>query len=263
MPIFQNYVFYWEIYDGALLNRPDDPYSWQVALVDETWTYRLVAALVAVWLCSTALLCCLPRQATGLKEDIRGIVGIASLLGDEHVPSRLDLQPNSSKATLLEVENMLKEQTFYITHPGTRHGPRLKGMGWLIPSQSGLRRVLDDLFSGSFTAMRGIHKNARPLTQPCKHAFSRGCETLERYLNNAETFSPFRRTIYPIWLTLLFLLMLAVGWITASLNKNAKDAEWNYTVPIDPDVYLIVGIFIQVSTYKSHLQPLEISDIDY
>ena len=41
VPIFQNYVFHREIYDGALLNWPDDPYSWQVALVDETWTYRL------------------------------------------------------------------------------------------------------------------------------------------------------------------------------------------------------------------------------
>ncbi|KAH6630958.1 hypothetical protein B0J18DRAFT_116928 [Chaetomium sp. MPI-SDFR-AT-0129] len=39
--------------------------------------------------------------------------------------------------------------------------------------------------------------------------------------------------------------MLAVGWITASLNKNAQDVEWNYSIPIDPSIYLIVGIFVQ------------------
>ena len=41
--------------------------------------------------------------------------------------------------------------------------------------------------------------------------------------------------------------MFAVGWITASLNKNDKDKGWNYGIPIDANMYLVVGIFVQVS----------------
>lgn len=245
VPIFQNYVFYWEINDGALLNWPDDPYSWQVALVDETWTYRLVTALAVVWICSATLLYCLPRQSTGLTDDMKGIVGIVSLLGDEHDPSKLGLHPESSTATLLEVENMLGQPTYHMVNSTDIHGPSLKRIGTLLPSPSRFWGFLDNLFCQISTP---IYKKARPIAQPCKDAFSRYSEALGKYINNAETFFPFRRAIYPIWIVLLFLVMLAVGWITASLNKNAKDAEWNYTVPIDPNVYLIVGLFVQVST---------------
>lgn len=72
-------------------------------------------------------------------------------------------------------------------------------------------------------------------------------------VNDGSNVFPFRRLVFFTWLVSILLLMLAAGWITASLNKNDKDEEWNYSIPVDPDVYLIVGIFVQVSLQSTPL----------
>jgi hypothetical protein len=30
------------------------------------------------------------------------------------------------------------------------------------------------------------------------------------------------------------------------MNRNARAEQWNYAIPLSPDVYIIVGVFIQV-----------------
>jgi Protein of unknown function (DUF3433) len=223
IPVFQNYAFFWAVYDGAALDWPAT-YSWQVALVDSTWAYLLMAALAAAWCCGALLMILLWKQETGLSGDIRGIAGLLSLLG-----SQTDVRKNfgflfdeSCRQTHSQVE-LFKSEHFCLT--------RQQGQG---RNHARLERV---------TVARSAASPTRKKTSILRNCY----DILHNYVDNYGHFFPFRPEVFTLWLVLLFLLMSATGWITASLNRNADDAEWNYSIPIDPNVYLIVGVFIQVA----------------
>ncbi|CAM1509067.1 Fc.00g028060.m01.CDS01 [Cosmosporella sp. VM-42] len=224
IPIFQNYVFYWEVYDGAQLPW-SSLYSWQVALVDQTWAYRLVGALAAAWICSVALLLMLPRQQTGLDRIVEGIAGLLSLLEED---DKLGLQERCGNRPLSLEQRTLQESMSEQEKFGRE---RLV----LTRQQPGnLRKVLQQTAAPILAVLSSL---STPWNWCRKY--------IKRYLSTFDRPLPFRYELFGPWLILLFLLMFSTGWITASLNKNAKNEEWNYSVPVNPDIFLIVGIFIQ------------------
>lgn len=202
-----------------------------MALVDQDWTYRLVGALVAAWLCSAALMCLLPRQNTGLLEDIRRIAGVFSLVqnsGEGAVPS-LTEDLCAKKASEMVV--LLRDKRFSLTH------------------QQKLSELMDDS-STKMTppgerpaAVEDVKRPTGPMRNPLRGVHDK----YQHYVSDHGNFLALRREIFALWLASLLVLLIFQALITGSLNKNAKDQEWSYTLAIDPQAYLIIGIFTQVS----------------
>jgi hypothetical protein len=230
IPVFGNYVFYWEVYSGAALEWPDT-YSWQVALVDHGWAYKLVGALASVEICCLVLFILLHSQRIGLSGDIRGIAGLMDLL-EEFYAASLKLPSSSDSWSLSKMEEKFASSEFRL----------IKGKLKVTKVVEGPRSVTSNFYSSD--SGKAISRVTQRVTKRCEWL-----SPIIEFFDGGSNFFPFRRIVFPIWLVLLFLLMLAAGWITASLNKNAKDQEWNYGIPLDPTVYLIVGIFVQVSLH--------------
>jgi hypothetical protein len=110
IPVFGNYVFYWEVYSGAALEWPDT-YSWQVALVDHGWAYKLVGALASVEICCLVLFILLHSQRIGLSGDIRGIAGLMDLL-EEFYAASLKLPSSSDSWSLSKMEEKFASSEF-------------------------------------------------------------------------------------------------------------------------------------------------------
>ncbi|CAG9982471.1 unnamed protein product [Clonostachys byssicola] len=202
IPVLANYLFYWELYSGAALDWPDI-YSWQVALVDRDWAYILAGTLAAANLCCVVLCFMLPSLETGLSRDVRGLADLVYLLeGSEASDFALPANDADHTASSQSLAVKFVKEIF----PKSLH-PTITKMGKWLRIIIGAIKVVFNGVSGS-----------------------------------SSKFLVFRRLLYLIWLLILFLFMFAQGWITASLNKNAKDTRWNYGIPIDPNVYLIVGI---------------------
>ncbi len=245
IPVFANYVFYWEVYNGAALDWPGT-YSWQVALVDHGWAYRLIGALAAAQVCCVVLFFLLPSQKTGLSRDMRGLSDLSYLLEKIDAIRGLGLPPDSSNQSASAIEELFAAshfrlvcdnderrlvkvtQTARASHPtwfnraliqGTRHKRVTMVRKWICRRSK-------------------FGKLGRAITSS---------QAVQTMIGDRGNFFPFRRLVFLTWFISLFVLMFAAGWITASLNKNAKDEEWNYGIPIDPNIYLIAGIFVQVS----------------
>lgn len=249
IPVLGNYVFFWALYSGAMLDWPGI-YSWQVALVDRDWTYRLVGVLGAAWVCSCVLLLVLPRRATGLSSDVRGITGILSLLSSK--TDRLDLDEKNCRSTALEVSEMLGESFFFLERMGTRIILRR------TTSTVGQERRKTSTFIG-YPVIKKLTDSFRQ----CAHILPNSriswrripWRRLDTWTSNPGNFFPLRPEIFLLWLCALFTLLVFGAIITGSLNKNAKNLEWNYKVPVNPNIYLIVGVFIQARKTSLILSP--------
>lgn len=249
VPVFSNYVFYWEVYDGAALDWPAT-YSWQVALVDYDWAYKLVGTLAAATVCCVVLFFLLPSQKTGLSRDIRGIADLVYLL-ERTDASGFGLPLGSSSRSLSEIEGLFSTSQFYLIQDNNE--PRLERTTRAVSASdsSCLGMTILPVTQHKITTV--IRKWLRPLTEFCKVTVKTSSRATQKMVNDGSNFFPFRRLVFFTWLVSLLLLMLAAGWITASLNKNDKDEEWNYSIPVDPNVYLIVGILVQVSLQSTPL----------
>lgn len=243
VPVFSNYVFYWEVYDGAALDWPAT-YSWQVALVDYDWAYKLVGALAAATVCCVVLFLLLPSQKTGLSRDIRGIADLVYLL-ERTDASGFGLPLGSSSRSLSEIEGLFSTSQFYLIQDNNERRLERTTRAVSASNSSWLGMTILPVTQHKITTV--IRKWLRPLTEFCKVTVKTSSRATQKMVNDESNFFPFRRLVFFTWLVSLLLLMLAAGWITASLNKNDKDEEWNYSIPVDPNVYLIVGILVQVS----------------
>ncbi|OKO99077.1 hypothetical protein PENSUB_8463 [Penicillium subrubescens] len=105
-------VFCWEVYSGAALDWPDT-YSWQVALVEHGWAYKLIGALAVAENCCLVLFILIHSQKTGLSGGVRGIAGLVDLL-EEFDAASLKLPSSSSSLSLSKIEEKFASSEFHL-----------------------------------------------------------------------------------------------------------------------------------------------------
>ncbi|KAK4213352.1 hypothetical protein QBC37DRAFT_423209 [Rhypophila decipiens] len=243
-PIIQNYVFAWTLYSGGHLPWPDT-YSWLIASVDEWWSKVLMGVLGSALLCSLALLVLLPSLDTGLQEDPRGIASIVYLIPGGFPPL---FQKTSNKQTLTELLQDIGDLHFQlVVHPNrpmpilepvttnspptttkTTSRPRPSWMAPLIPSKPTIAKFNNHLL------IRTTKKHASTIQAQLKN-----------YLLNHPLSLPLRPEIYTLWLLLLLTLLILTSTIASAIDQNARDKLYNYTIPLSPNIYLILSILTQ------------------
>ena len=70
--------------------------------------------------------------------------------------------------------------------------------------------------------------------------------SVRKYVVDQPSTFIFRREIYGIWLLGLTLLVAFTAQIAATMNGNAKDNLWNYSLPLSANFYFVIGVFILV-----------------
>lgn len=252
VPVLANFVFSWSLCSGATL-EDDRQYSWQVALVDPYWTMILVGVMGVNLVCAVVLLIVLPRRDTGLKRDIRGIAGVLSLIPDgddcfERIKNEKDAHLLTSSRLAKDYAKMRFCLKLDAHHPDpvltlqststSQPAPGRKYMFWGWKYVLEARRAVSDLTS---------------LLLQDKHF--EWIHEIKELPNNHGNFLPLHPILFTIWLFCLVTLMIIVGYIAAGMNKLNKTGIWNYEMPFPTEMYLIVGVFIQVSP----LNPLQLT----
>lgn len=243
IPISQNYLFQWEIYSGGRLEW-NVIYSWQVGTVDSRWSTILTAELSVALCCSLALLWLLPIQNyPDFNPDVTGIAAVIDLV---HEPLPV-LDEDTNCMTALEIDAKLENY-------------RLR----VVTATNSLGLVLEEVHSPPNSPSPSSPSSQPPQPTPshsCLQSFlmfltdlmeillavaKRLYHAVNHYIVNPPTAFVFRREVFTVWLLGLIVLMCFTIFIAATMDGNAKDNLWNYTLPLSSNLYFVLGIFILV-----------------
>jgi hypothetical protein len=239
VPNIQNYVFNWVIYSGGDLNW-GGIYSWQVGLVDPYWAKVLISAVAIDLVCILSLMVLLHRRQTGLQDDPRGIITWVKFTLDSGDESDFGLQHFDSFADSCEIYAKLKDKRFQVT-AGTAQGLRvLKDCPASPPGRLRIRcgkRVPQSLRTAwakiGVTRERGVKWTLR--------IYQRVNWWMAEYAS-----SMLHLLILIPWILWLVLSLCANLYILAKMTSPEQLTLSNYVLPWSPNVYLVVGVFIQV-----------------
>ena len=232
VPVLANYVIYWELYSGAVTSWGAE-YSWLVALVDPYWSTVLAAVLSVPLLCSFLLLTWLPWQDLGLVHDIRGIAEVLSLMPLEE--NGFDDMSANWNLTSSQLTNVYQKRLFRLERAD--QGSKVK-----------LRAVRNATTTSSQPPWSPVTSllNSR-VTKPLSAIW----DVLRKpylMIKDHPNFVVLHPWLFAVWIICLFVLMGMLAWIAASLNALAKDAIWDDRIPFPANMYLLVGILLQVGT---------------
>jgi hypothetical protein len=175
-----------------------------------------------------------------MQRDIRGIAGILRLLPDRQELKESEWllgNDNMCRKSAVEIQKDLGEDTFYL------HDTRISKMTLQRIKQSNVSANPGD--NGQTTGGFASSKS-------CLDPFELGIWTkINGWITNHGNFFILRTEILAAWLAVLLMILIFGAIVTGGLNKNSKDRQWNYEVPVDPDVYLVIGVFIQVCNFRS------------
>ena len=238
LPVIQNYVFTWELYSGGYLPWPDS-YSWQVAIADPFWSKVLASLLSVTLLCSFGLLMLIRGHITGLIENPAGIASTHELvLTKNHVALRLsesaDMQTFSELCSdigslkfRLRRPTDVGHMTLETFHPSTSTSRLLKALKNCVP----FKKTILKLWS-KIKPVLDVLKWSINLTKHC-------------FITCSQYFL-FSKVVFILWLLFLSTLLAFVIYIVKIMKGNAQAEQWKYAIPLKPDIYILVGVFIQV-----------------
>lgn len=243
IPIVQNYTLVWTLYSGGHLAWANT-YSWQTALVDPWWSRILIGILAASFVCSASLLVLLPRCQVGLAEDPRGLVSVFSISSGGLCPL-----PRSSNTRAFSELRLDHGDTYFrlVTKSGrrnlaleafdpapiARHPPR-RPRFIRNDTATSIISYLKPRLTKATTTLTKAQTTLSSLTQP-----------LHEHLTNYPLSFAFRHLPFTLWLLLLAALLALTSFVFRNLDLNARLHLYNYTVPFNPSIYLIIAIFIQ------------------
>lgn len=241
IPVIQNYVYIWELYSGGALAWPNS-HSWAVAIADPSWSLILTYLLLITFLCAFGLLILLPRQTTGLLENPQGIASKHELILRETHTS-LQISENADEQTFSELCSELGSVWFRLRRQTDTGQLKLETVN-PTRSSSQLLNALKACIPFKNTIQRRWAK-----LKPALEVLRRSVHSISYVFMNHPHFFLFRRVVFILWI-LLLLALLAFGIsIVIIMTGNAQAELWNYPIPLSPDTYLIVGVFVQVCTY--------------
>ncbi len=240
VPNIQNYAFNWVVYSGGDLNW-GGVYSWQVGLIDPFWAKILLVVLSLDLLCIVLLTIFLQRRESGLQRDPIGIMAWVRLIVDSDNQSISCLESNDSFDTLRTIFSNLNNFTFHLTETQQlrvrRNQPRSSRHRFeltcfkIVPKT--IRPAIDKIWKLCDLAWKRVLCIANPI------------DALVTYYPKSVMFHP---VVLITWITSLTLILCANIYILAKMTSNTQMTLSSYALPWSPNIYLLVGVFIQVNS---------------
>lgn len=236
IPVIQNYVFMWKLYSGGSLAWPDT-YSWQVAMADPFWSKVLASLLSVTLLCSFGLFVLIPGQKTGLIEDPRGIASTHELiLTKKHTSLKFD--KDADRQTFSDLCSDLGPSRFCL-----RRRTNVDHMTLEILNPS---NPMSQPRNANCLPCNGTIKRQWSKLKPILTVLKRFVNSITHFSINCPHFFLFRRVVFIPWLLFLSALLTFGIYIATNMSRNTQAEQKNYSIPLTPNVYLMVGVFVQV-----------------
>lgn len=211
IPNLQNYVLTWDVYCGQALSWGGQNCE-QLAYADEYWSKCLIGALAVTLICALGLVWSLQKWPMDLVEDPRGLEFIVALTAfeDPKAPNALsELQTNLPRLVVTEPDLCLIKFEYFTDAGGVRTWPSLK------------------------------YVTERRKPPHCLRSWPKIPSWIS---SNIELISLIFFTSF------LGLTLSAAVFILVQMNTPEQDLLQDYQLPWSPDVYLLVGTFVQVRT---------------
>jgi hypothetical protein len=244
VPNIQNYIFNWVIYSGGRLNW-GGVYSWQVGVVDPYWANVLTGVLCVDLLCLVGLVSLLHRRRSGLQQDPRGIITWVQVTLSSGGESIFGLEPADSFAPESQIYSKVKNKRLQILTGlarelrvvGDDHSPDHSADRW--------RKFIPKPFQHRLAKVGRIWKHSAKFAM---HIYDVVSSWMTRYASNM---------LHPLllvpWMLWLVVSLCANLYVLAEMTSSEQLTLSNYALPWSPDIYLVVGVLIQVrpATHKS------------
>lgn len=215
LPNLQNYVLTWDVYCGQSLPWGAQDCV-QLAYADEYWSKCLIGALAATLACALGLLWSLAKCPMGLKEDPRGLEFVVALTAFPDNRDLTDLQ-----------NDFVKDHS-----SGKVVNPRL-----------------------SVLKIEGLEgDNPRLEYVDRKDLVTRSdCSKLQKAI--AWISEHLKIALLAMFNLILLVTMAGAIYVLVQMNTPQQDLLQDYHLPWPPNLYLVVGVFVQVRAPISHSTP--------
>ena len=248
VPNLQSYVFFWATYSGGTLAW-GGRYSWQTGHVDPYWSKVLLSVLSLNLLCAVSLILILTLQPTGIAEDQIGIANVTALVLDAN-PSDFGLDSDDATEPLGNILAKLSPKQFSISQQRKllMHDSRATPQMANQPANGKLAKILIQCKGISPAVMK------RFITELQRLLYTLGQVTIKN-LNIWVLDSPHSFLFQPLplllWNAVLALLLSATLYVLSAMASPSQLSAKNYALPWSPNVYLLVGVFVQVKPAAS------------
>lgn len=246
VPNIQNYVFQWVLYSGATLPW-GGTFSWQVGLVDPYWSRVLVAILAMNFACLVGIMVVTVTEGTGLSEDMLGLAGHAGLILDK-APSDLGFEITDEEATFSEVCTKLFEQRFHLSEENGFSTLNVYA-GTTYSKLSRIKVAVKSLRQYSSMPPRRLQPLFRKIWKPFGFFLSRAGEVVLMagcWITNCPHSFFFHPLALIFWLSSLVFLLSATIYVLVQMSQLSQTLLQNYNMPWPTNVYLVVGVLVQV-----------------
>jgi hypothetical protein len=238
VPNIQNYVFNWAVYAGGDLYW-GGIYSWQVGYVDPYWAKVMISVLAVDLVCILGVIVLVHCRQSGLEEDPKGIISWVKLTVDICNESAFGLESDDSFAKSSEIYSKLKHKRFQILSDTAQvlqmlpEVPQPSRGRVPVPWRKLVPHPLRNILAKIQAACKGFAKFVLHVNQRV--------QSVTEYANNI--FSP---VILVPWIAWLILSLCANIYILAKMTTSEQLTLKNYALPWSPNIYLVVGVLIQV-----------------
>lgn len=230
VPNVQNYVFSWDTYSGAELAWGGQ-YSWQIAYADPYWSKILIGILVADLVCAVGLVFTLWKRSTCLTEDPRGIAFATSLI----LETGPKIEPNFTSGWTLN-------------NPDQKYKLEANdGHLQLIPvMDTSTTSLTQNTQQSKKNTLKAAWAGIKTITRELWKQLSSRLNLLEEFLGRPTIRQYTDLGMLILWNGILLVILFGTVWVLSQMTSNAVREAQNYRLPWSPNLYLVVGVFLQV-----------------
>ena len=235
-PNIQSYVFHWVSYSGGTIPWGGQ-WAWQTFEVSPYWTRVLVGVLALILLCTIGIVIALETTKSGLDKDPRGFANVAELVANA-ISSDFGLDDDGNTESVASLLKRFSTQKFKLSQE------HKLSMQVSLPNQTHsntapiLSRGLSVLCLPATKTVVAIDYFIRLVEKPFAN--------LGEWGSRSSYGTYFFCLPHICWNMFLFLLLAANTYVLAQMSLPSQMSKQNYTLPWSSNLYLLVGVFVQV-----------------
>ena len=250
IPNIQNYVFVWTIFSGGYFDW-GAKFSWQTGLLDPYWARVLLGVLAINLVCALCLFPFLKSHDLTMTTEPNAILTLTELVCDK-VPADFGLDPSHEKASFNTLASILWDKQFQLVQANS--STRLEIInGPASPTQSSFLNSTLTSHQAQRSFVLKILNNTRRCWDAFRLKFTGYCREVEMWMNG----SPYPYLLRPLpltlWIIFLALIFAANSYVVHKMTSPEQLSDQNYALPWNPTLYLVTGVFIQVSSSGNFL----------
>ena len=243
VPNLQSYVLYWESYSGGM-GPWGGEWPWQTFQVNHYWALVLAAVLASILVCNILIILILAYSETGLTKDPCGIADAVELVLETE-KSDFGIDEAGGTETMATILRKYSRRVFIIL-PDRRLVMR---SGQASPTTKQRKKkflhewrrrnsILD-----TFTCLIA---RARVLILTFGGSLGKANVILRDWASQKSYAAFVEHLPHILWNILLMFLLGANIYVLTRIGAPSQMSAQNYALPWGSDIYLLVGVFVQV-----------------